>query len=128
MVLEEAEGGVALAEDASLEKAADALGEIECAAVLGDDETALAKKRGRAEEAEDAVVLRFFRVGRVDEDEIEWGVGGLVAGGDFFESAEGVERKDLCSVGDFERFEIAANQNGGGCVIFDEDGFDCAAA
>ena len=91
LMLEEAEGGVALAEDASLQEAADALGEIESAAVLGDDEAALAEKWGGAEEAEDAVVLRFFGVGRVDEHEIEWGVSRFVLVGDFLEGAEGDE-------------------------------------
>jgi hypothetical protein len=99
LVLEEAEGGVALAEDAGLQEAADALRQIESAAVLDDDEAALAEKRGGAQETEDTVVLIFFGVGRVDEDEIEWGIGGLVAGGDFFESAEGVEGKDMDSAG-----------------------------
>jgi len=102
LVLEEAEGGVALAEEAGLQQAADAVGQIESAAMLGDYEAALAEEWGGAEETEDAVVLIFFRVGRIDEDEIEWGVGGLVAGGDFFESAEGVEGEDMGSTGDCE--------------------------
>jgi hypothetical protein len=42
LVLEEAEGGVALAENASSQQAADALGELEGTAVLGDDDAALA--------------------------------------------------------------------------------------
>lgn len=128
LVLEEAEGGVALAEDASLHEAADALGELEGAAVLGDDEAALAEKWGGAEEAEDAVVLRFFGVGRVDEDEIEWGVGRFVLVGDFLEGAEGVEGEDLRAAGDCERCEVATNQDSGGGVVFDEDDFEGAAA
>ena len=128
LVLEEAEGGVALAEDASLEKAADALGEIESAAVLGDDEAALAEKWGGAEEVEDAVVLRFFGVGRVDEDEIEWGVGRFVLVGDFLEGAEGVEGEDLGSAGDCEGFEVTTDQDSGGGVVFDEDDFEGSAA
>jgi hypothetical protein len=128
LVFEEAEGGVALAEDASLEKAADAVGELESAAVLGDYEAALTEKWGGAEEAEDAVVLRFFGVGRVDEDEIEWGVGRFVLVGDFLEGAEGVEGEDLGSAGDCEGFEVAANQDSGGGVVFDEDDFEGAAA
>ena len=128
LVLEEAEGGVALAEDASLEKAADALGEIESAAVLGDDEAALAEKWGGAEEVEDAVVLRFFGVGRVDEHEIEWGVSRFVLVGDFLEGAEGVEGEDLRAAGDCEGCEVATNQDSGGSVVFDEDDFEGAAA
>ena len=128
LVLEEAEGGVALAEDAGLQKAADALGQLEGAAMLGDHQAALAEEWGSAEKAEDAVVLIFFRVGRIDEDEIEGGVGGLVAGGDFFQAAEGVEGKDLRAVSDGEGFEIAADEDGGGGVIFDEDYFGRAAA
>jgi len=128
LVLEKAEGGVALPEDARLQEAADALGKIESAAVLGDDEAALAEEWGGAEEAEDAVVLFFFGVGRIDEDEIERGVGGFVAGSEFFEAAQGIEGQDLRSAEDFERFEIAANQDGGGGVIFDEDGCGGAAA
>jgi len=128
LVLEEAEGGVALAEDASLQEAADALGEIEGAAVLGDDEAALAEKWGGAEEAEDAVVLRFFGVGRVYESEIEWGVGRFVLVGDFLEGAEGVEGEDLRAAGDCEGFEVATDQDSGGGVVFDEDDFEGAAA
>ena len=128
LVLEEAEGGVALAEDASLQESADAVGELEGAAVLSNDEAALAKKWGEAEEAEDAVVLRFFGIGRVDEDEIEWGVGRFVLVGDFLEGAEGVEGEDLGSVVDCQRFEITADQDGGGGVVFDEDDFEGAAA
>ena len=128
LVLEKAEGGVALAEDAGLQEAADALGEIERAAMFGDYEAALAEEWGGAKEAEDASVLIFFGVGRVDENEIEWRVRGLVAGGDLLEGAEGVEGEDLRSAGDCERFEIAADERGGGGVIFDEDGFDGAAA
>jgi hypothetical protein len=128
LVLEEAEGGVALAEDASLQEAADAVGELEGAAVLGDDEAALAKKWGRAEEAEDAVVLRFFGVGRVYESEIEWGVGRFVLVGDFLEGAEGVEGEDLRAAGDCEGCEVATNQDSGGGVVFDEDDFEGAAA
>ncbi len=128
LVLEEAEGGVALAEDARLEEAADLMGQLEGAAMLDDDEAALAEKWGGAEEAEDAVVLIFFGVGRVDENEIEWWVRGLVAGGEFLESAQGVEGKDLCSVGDCERFEIAADESRGGGMVFDEDDVDGAAA
>jgi len=128
LVLEEAEGGVALAEDASLEKAADALGEIESAAVLDDYEAALAEKWGGAEEAEDAVVLRFFGVGRVDEDEIEWWVRGLVAGSEFFEGAKSVQRKNLRPAGDGEGCEVATNQDCGGGMVFDEDDFEGAAA
>jgi hypothetical protein len=128
LMLEEAEGGVALAEDASLQEAADAVGELEGAAVLGDDEAALAEEWGGAKEAEDAVVLRFFGVGRVDEDEIEWGVGRPVLVGDFLESAEGVEGEDLRAAGDREGCEVATDQDSGGGVVFDEDGFEGAAA
>ena len=109
LMLEKAEGGVALAENAGLQEAADALGQIEGAAMLGDDEAAGAEKRGGAEEAEDTVVLIFFGVGRVDEDEIEGDVGGLVAGGEFFEGAEGVEGENLRSILDFEGREVAAD-------------------
>src|SRR5882762_1810894 len=101
------------------------MGQLEGAAMLDDDEAALAEKWG---EAEDAVVLVFFGVGRVDENEIEWWVRGLVAGGEFLESAQGVEGKDLCSVGDCERFEIAADESRGGGMVFDEDDVDGAAA
>jgi hypothetical protein len=90
-MLEEAEGGIALAEDARLEQAADALGEIEGAAMLGDDQAALTEKWGGAEETEDAVVLIFFGVRRVDKGEVKRGVGGFAAGGEFFEGAEGIE-------------------------------------
>ena len=128
LVLEEAEGGVALAEDAGLQEASDALGQIERAAMLGDDEAALAEKWGRAEEAERAVVLIFFGVGGIDENEIERGVGGLVAGSEFFEGAECVEGEDLGSAGDCEGFEVATNQGSGGCVVFDEHDFEGAAA
>src|SRR5947209_4241490 len=117
LVLEEAEGGVALAEDASLQESANAVGELEGAAVLSNDEAALAKKWGGAEEAEDAVVLRFFGIGRVDEDEIEWGVGRFVLVGDFLEGAEGVEGEDLRAAGDCEGCEVATNQDSGGGVI-----------
>ena len=128
LVLEEAEGGVALAEDAGLQEAADALRQIESAAMLGDYEAALAEERGGAEEAEGAVVLNFFGVGGIDEDEIEWCVGGFVAGGEFFEGAEGVEGEDKGSGLDFEGCEIAPDESGGGSVVFDEDDFDGAAA
>ncbi len=128
LVLEEAEGGVALAEDAGLQEAADALGQIERAAMLGDYEAALTERWGGAEEAEDTVVLIFFRVGRIDEDEIERGVGGLVAGGEFFERAEGVDGEDMGSAGDRERFEIAADQDCGGGVVLDEHYFCCTTA
>jgi hypothetical protein len=128
LVLEKAERGVALAEDASLHKAADALGQLISAAMLRNHEAALGEEGGGAEKTEDAVVLIFFGVGRVDENEIEWGIGGFVAGGDFFEGAQSVEREDLRAVGDGEGFEIAADQDGGGGVIFDEDYFCCAAA
>ena len=109
LVLEEAEGGVALAEEAGLQEAADTLRQIESAAVLGDYEAALAEKWRGAEEAEDAVVLIFFGVGGIDEDETEWSVGGLVAGGDFLERPEGVEGEDMGCAGDCERFEVAAD-------------------
>src|SRR6266481_3374443 len=109
-VLEKAEGGVALAKDARLKEAADSMGQLEGAAVLSDDEAALAEKCGGAE---DAVVLRFFGVGRVDEDEIEWGVSRPVLVGDFLESAEGVEGEDLRAAGDCEGFEVATDQNSG---------------
>ena len=128
LVLEEAQGAVALAEDASLQESADATRELEGAAVLGDDEAALAKKWGRAEEAEDAVVLRFFGVGRVYESEIEWGVGRFVLVGDFLEGAEGVEGEDLRAAGDCEGCEVATNQDSGGGVVFDEDDFEGPAA
>ncbi len=128
LVLEETEDGVALPEDACLQEAADALGKIESAAMLGDYEAALTEEWGGAEEAEGAVVLVLFGVGRVDEDEIEGGVGGFVAGGEFFEGAQGVEGQDLRAAGDCERFEVAANQDGGGGVIFDEDDLDRATA
>jgi len=127
LVLEEAEGGIALAEDACLQETANALGQIERTTVFSDYEGTLAEKWGGAEEAEDAVVLIFFGVGRVDEREIEGGVGGLVAGREFFEGAEGVEGEDVRSVGDFEGLEIATNQDGGGGVILDEHDFCCAA-
>jgi hypothetical protein len=128
LVFEEAEGGVALAEDARLEQAADSMGQLEGAAMFDDYEAALAEKWGGAEEAEGAVVLILFGVGRVDENEIEWRVRGLVAGGEFLERAEGVEGKDLRSVGDCERFEIATDEDCGGGVIFDEDDLDGTAA
>src|SRR5260370_24291605 len=81
MVLEQAEGGVALAEEACLQEAAEALGQIERAAMLDDYEAALAEKWGGAEEAEDAVVLNLFGVGGIDKDKIEWRGRGVVAGG-----------------------------------------------
>ena len=104
------------------------MGQLEGAAMLDDYEAALAKKWGRAEKAEDAVVLIFFGVGRIDEDEIERGVGGLVAGREFFERAEGVDGEDMGSAGDCERFEIAADQDGGGGVVLDEHYFCCTTA
>ena len=70
----------------------------------------------------------FFGVGRVDEDETECGVGGIVFAGDFFERAEGVVREDLRAIGDCEGFEITADQDGGWRVIFYEEDFGCAAA
>jgi len=127
LVLEEAEGGVALAEDAGLQEASDALRQIERAAMLGDYEAALAEEWGGTEEAEDAVVLVFFGVGRIDENEIERWVRGFVAGGDFFEGAEGVEGEDLGSAGDCEGFEVATDQGSGGGVVFDEYDFEGAA-
>ena len=81
LLLEEAEGGIALAQNAGLQEAADAPRKLEGATVFGDDQAASAEEWGRAEEAEDAIVLILFGIGRVDEDEIEWGVSGLVAGG-----------------------------------------------
>jgi hypothetical protein len=128
LLLEEAEGGVALAEEAGLQEAADALGQIESAAVLGDYEAALTEKWRGAEEAEDAVVLIFFGVGGIDENETEWSVGGLVAGGDFLERPKSVEGEDMGTAGDCEGFEVAADESGSGGVVFDEDGFDGAAA
>lgn len=128
LVLEKAEGGVALAEEASVQEAADALREFEGAAMLGDDEAALGEKWGGTQESEDAGVLIFLGVGRIDENEIERRVDGFVAGAELFESAEGVERKDLHAASDCQRFEIAADENAGRGVIFDEDGFDGAAA
>jgi hypothetical protein len=92
-----------------LHQAAEPLGECERAAVLRDYDAAEAKKGSIAEEAEDTIVLLFFGVGRVDEDEIEVSVRRLVAGGEFFERAESVERKDLSFVLDFERSEIMAD-------------------
>ncbi len=80
-MLEKAEGGIALAQDAGLLETADASRKLEGATVLGDDQAAGAEEWGGAEEAENAIVLILFGVGRVDEDEIECGVGGLVAGG-----------------------------------------------
>lgn len=109
LVLEEAEGGVALAEDAGLQQAAETLGELKGAAVLGDYDAAETEKGSAAEEAEDTIVLRFFAVGRIDEGEIEGSVGRLVAGGELFEGAEGVEWEDLGFGLDFERGEIAAD-------------------
>ncbi len=95
--------------------------------MLGDDEAGGAEKWGGAEEAEDAVVLIFFRVGRIEKYEIEWGVGRFVLARDFLEGAEGVDREDMGSGGDCERFEIATNQDSSGGVILDEDDFDGAA-
>ncbi len=83
-----------------MQEAAEALGQIERAAMLDDYEAALAEKWGGAEEAEDAVVLNLFGVGGIDKDKIEWRVRGLVAGGEFLEGAEGVEGEDLGSAGD----------------------------
>src|SRR5260370_40692135 len=97
-MLEKAEGGIALAQDAGLLETADAPGELEGATVLGDDQAAGAEEWGGAEEAENAIVLILFGVGRVDEDEIEWGVCGLVAGGWVFEGAEGVVQWNVCAV------------------------------
>ena len=108
-MLKETEGGVALAENAGLQKASDAMGEFVSAPVLGNNQAALAEERSGAEEAEDAVVLIFLGVGRIDKNEIEWGVGGLVAGGEFFEGAEGVEGENLRSVLDCEGREVAAD-------------------
>src|SRR5260370_519137 len=84
LVLEEAEGGVALAEDAGLQEAADALGQIERAAVLDDYEAALAEERGGAGKTQDPIGLILFCVGGVGKGEIEWrggGVGSVWAGG-----------------------------------------------
>ena len=128
LMLEEAEGGIALAEDAGLVETTEALRELVRAAMLGDDQAALAKKWGGAEESEDALVLIFFGVRRVDESEIEGGVGGLVACGEFLEGAEGVQREDVHSVGDFKGLEIASDQDGGGRVVFDKHHFGRAAA
>lgn len=127
LVLEKAEGSIALAEDARLQQAAETLGELEGAAVLGDYDAAETEKGRVAEEAEDAIVFLFFGVRRVDEDEIEGRVGGLVAGSEFFEGAESIEREDLGFGLDFERGEIAADQGGGGGVVFDEEGLRGAA-
>ena len=109
LVLEEAEGGVALAEDTCLQQAAETLGELESAAVLGDYDAAEIKKGSVAEEAENAIVLCCFRVGWIDEGEVVGSVGRLVAGDKFIEGAECVEREDLCFGLDFERGEIAAD-------------------
>jgi len=127
-VLEKAESGVALTEDSRLQQAAETLRELEGAAVFGDNDAAETEKGSVAEEAEDAIVLRFFGIGRIDESEIEGSVGRLVASGEFFERAEGVERKDLGFGLDFERGEVAADQCGGGGMIFDEDSLGGAAA
>ena|SRR6266403_781116 len=107
LVLEETEGGVALAEDARLQEAAETLGQLDRAPVLGDYDAAKAEKGSVAEKTEDAIVLRFFCVRGVDEGEIEGRVGGSVSGGEFFEGAEGIEGKDLGFALDFERGEIA---------------------
>ena len=56
LMLEKAEGGVALAEDAGLQQAAETLRELERAAVFGDYDAAEAEKGSAAEEAEDAIV------------------------------------------------------------------------
>ena len=95
LVLEEAENGVALAKDSRLQQTAEALGELEGAAVLSDYDAAEAEKGSVAQKAEDTIVLLFFGVGRIDESEIEGRIGGLVASGEFFEGAEGVKREDL---------------------------------
>ena len=127
-MLEKAENGVSLAEDSRLQQTAEMLRQLEGAAVLGDYDAAETEKGRVAEEAEDAIVLLFFGVRRIDEGEIEWRVGGLVAGGEFFEGAESIEREDLGFGLDFKRGEIAADQGGGGGVIFDEYGLCGAAA
>lgn len=128
LVLEEAEGGIALSENPRLQETSEALGELVSSPVLGDYQAALAEKWGGAEEAEDAVVLIFFGVRRVDEREIEWGIRGLVACRDFFECTKSVERENLRAVGDFERLEIAADQDSGGRMVLDEDYFGRATA
>src|ERR1700756_5007974 len=71
LVLEKAERGIALAKDATLQQTAEALGQFKSAAMLGDDQTALTEKWGRAEKPEDTCVLVSLGVGRVDKNEIE---------------------------------------------------------
>src|ERR1700682_6172410 len=92
LMLEKAESGVALTEDSRLQQAAETLRELDGAAMFGDYDAAEDEKGSVAEEAEDAIVLHFFGVGRIDESEIEGSVGRLVPSGEFFEGAEGVER------------------------------------
>src|SRR5438270_955808 len=127
LVLEKAERGVALPKNSSLQEAADSLRQLMSAAMLGNDQTALAQKWSRTEKTQDAVVLIFFGVGWIDVDEIEWRIGRLVTGCDFFQGAESVQWEHLSAIGDGERFEIAADQDGGCGVILDEDDFGCAA-
>jgi len=94
-VLEKAENGVSLAEDSRLQQTAEMLRQLEGAAVLGDYDAAETEKGRVAEEAEDAVVLIFFRrrAGQRRRNRMEgrW----ACAGGKFFEGAESVEREDL---------------------------------
>ena len=65
-----------MAEDAGLQEAADALWELEGAAMLGDDQAAGGGEWRGAEKAEGRVVLLFFGVGRSEGNERGCGVGG----------------------------------------------------
>jgi hypothetical protein len=116
-----------LDEDAGAVEAADVLREGESFVVLGDHGSSWGEERRGGEELEDARIVLFGGVGRIEEDEVV--EGGLAArNGEFFEAADSVEGKNFCGGEGVEGFEIAADEGSGGSMIFDEDGFDGTTA
>jgi len=127
---EETQGGVALFEEADADEAAGRLGESEFVMVLEDDEPVGREKCSAVggEEVERATVIIVSSVRRIGEDEVQGRSRRRVAGGEFFEGGEGVGSENGRAARDSKRVEIAADEFRGRRVMFDEDGFDGAAA
>ena len=126
----EAEGGVALLDQAGVREGAETGGEWGFGAVLGDDQSVGGEDlaaTGAAEEVEGELVLGGGLGGRVEEDHVD-GVGELGGFGETLEQSAGAAVFDGEGFGDFEGGEVGAQGGEGGGGVLGEPDVGGAAA
>jgi len=98
------------------------------AAVLSDNQGPERKERSGTKKCESAAVFVGGRIRRIEENNVERRACRSAFRSEALQATQGVELQDSRAASDAEEIEIFLNERGSRWMIFDEHGFDSAAA